>query len=87
MCNDYIGTFNPAIEFKTVHLNPGDIIIMTVDPELVHMDEAADIFQMLHDSFPNNTTIGVVKGIDLEIIEHIDKAIQRLEEIKNDMVC
>ena len=33
MCNDYIGTFNPAIEFKTVHLNPGDVIIMTVDPE------------------------------------------------------
>ena len=51
------------------------------------MDEAADIFQMLHDNLPDNPTNGVVKGIDLETIEHIDKAIQRLEELKNDMVC
>lgn len=87
MCNEYIGTFDSAIDFKTVHLNPGDVIIMTVNPELVQMDEAADIFQMLHDSFPDNTTVGVVKGIDLEIIEDIDRAIKRLEEIKNGMVC
>lgn len=87
MCNDYIGTFNPAIELKTMHLNPRDIIIMKVDPELVYMDEAAVFFQKLQDSFPDNPTVGIIKGIDLEIIEHIDKAIQRLEELKNDMVC
>lgn len=44
MCNDYIGTFNPAIELKTMHLNPRDIIIMKVDPELVYMDEAVVFF-------------------------------------------
>ena len=87
MCNNYIGTFNPAIELTTVRINPRDVIIMKVDPELIHMDEAADFFNKLHDSFPDNPTVGIVKGIDLEIIEHIDKAIQRLEELKNDMVC
>ena len=77
----------PSINFRTVHLEAGDVIIMSIDPEQINMNDASEVFQSLNDAFPNNTIVGIVKGVDLTFVKSIDDAIKQLEEIKLDMVC
>lgn len=55
------------LDIETLEINPKDIIIVTVDPNIWSIEDAECIIKFLSNYFPANKNLVKMKGVGIEI--------------------
>lgn len=60
------------IELKKVNIEKDDVLLFEIDPDIIDVINAKELYNQLQASFPNNRVFAYLKGIDLHIIKEKD---------------
>ncbi len=52
-------------ESDTIPIKDGDTLVITVDPEIITLDTAAELYDGICKMYPNNKVICLAKGMTL----------------------
>lgn len=59
----------PGIILSKLDIKENDTILVTIDSDRYHLEEAYDIFKTINNSFPHNNVIATFKGVEIKGIK------------------
>lgn len=60
------------LKIKKVNLEKDDIVLFEIDPDIIDLSTANELFKSIQKIFPKNQCMGYVKGFNIHIVKEKD---------------